>query len=144
MAGEHVLADGLEEVRRYITTHRPRQAYIVVFGDRDPLPPIIGDHAQAIAEAGYPVAEDPGAIGIDAQGDVTGGSAIGAAVAVNVITNIVRAAIAGVPVAAGSVHVSATSSAAIPVPTAKASLRSAAASRSAALPCPAFRFPLSR
>jgi hypothetical protein len=42
--------DGLEEVRRYIHTHSPRQACIVVFGDRDPLPRIIANHTQAIAE----------------------------------------------------------------------------------------------
>jgi hypothetical protein len=42
--------EGLEEVRRYINTRRPKQAYIVVFGDRDPRPPVIGDHTQAIAE----------------------------------------------------------------------------------------------
>jgi len=42
--------DGLEELRRYINTHRPKQAYMVVFGDREPLPAIVDDHTQAIAE----------------------------------------------------------------------------------------------
>jgi hypothetical protein len=42
--------DGLEELSRYINTERPSAAYMVVFGDRVPLPPIVSDHHQAIAE----------------------------------------------------------------------------------------------
>jgi hypothetical protein len=42
--------DGLEELGRYIHTSRPAQAFMVVFCDRDPLPPIVEDHRQAIAE----------------------------------------------------------------------------------------------
>jgi hypothetical protein len=41
--------DGLEELGRYIHTEQPKQAYMVVFGDREPLPPIVADHRQAIA-----------------------------------------------------------------------------------------------
>jgi hypothetical protein len=44
---------GLEQLRRYIHTERPKEAYMVVFGDRDPLPSIVVDHDQAIA--GRPV-----------------------------------------------------------------------------------------
>lgn len=33
--------DGLEELERYIHTEQPAQAYMVVFGDREPLPSII-------------------------------------------------------------------------------------------------------
>lgn len=45
-----VFEDGLEELGRYIHTVRPKQAAFVVFGDREPLPSIIRDHTQAIAE----------------------------------------------------------------------------------------------
>jgi hypothetical protein len=38
--------DGVEELRRYIHTEEPRQAYMVVFGDRAPLPPIIEEPTQ--------------------------------------------------------------------------------------------------
>lgn len=38
--------DGVEELGRYIHTERPKQAYIVVFGDREPLPSIIANHRQ--------------------------------------------------------------------------------------------------
>jgi hypothetical protein len=40
---------GLEQLRRYIHTEKPKEAYMVVFGDRDPLPSIIVDHEQAVA-----------------------------------------------------------------------------------------------
>lgn len=42
--------DGLVELGRYIQTERPKQAFMVVFCDRDPLPPIVADHRQEIAE----------------------------------------------------------------------------------------------
>lgn len=42
--------NGLEQLRRYIHTEKPKEAYMVVFGDRDPLPSIIKDHEQAIAD----------------------------------------------------------------------------------------------
>jgi hypothetical protein len=42
--------DGLEELGRYIHTERPTEAYMVVFGDREPLPPIVSDHRQVVAE----------------------------------------------------------------------------------------------
>jgi hypothetical protein len=42
--------DGLEELRRYIHTERPSLAFMVVFADREPLPPIVSDHRQAVAE----------------------------------------------------------------------------------------------
>jgi hypothetical protein len=41
--------DGVEELGRYIHTEEPRQAYMVVFGDREPLPPIIEDAGQTMA-----------------------------------------------------------------------------------------------
>jgi hypothetical protein len=41
--------DGVEELTRYIHTEEPRQAYIVVFGDRQPLPPIIEEPTQSRA-----------------------------------------------------------------------------------------------
>lgn len=42
--------DGMTELGEYIRTERPKQAAMVVFGDRDPLPSIIQDHREAIAE----------------------------------------------------------------------------------------------
>lgn len=42
--------DALEQVRRYIHTEAPGSVYILVFGDRDPLPPIIDRPEQAIAD----------------------------------------------------------------------------------------------
>ncbi len=42
--------DGLEELSRYINTERPSEAYMVVFGDRVPLPSIVSDHHQSIGE----------------------------------------------------------------------------------------------
>jgi hypothetical protein len=42
--------NGIEELGRYIHTERPRQAFVVVFGDRDPLPTIIADYNQVEAE----------------------------------------------------------------------------------------------
>jgi hypothetical protein len=41
--------DGVEEVARYIHTEEPRQAYMVVFGDREPLPSIIEEPTQTRA-----------------------------------------------------------------------------------------------
>ena len=46
---ERTYCDGLEELARYIHTEQPKQAYMVVFGDREPLPPIVGDPDQAVA-----------------------------------------------------------------------------------------------
>jgi hypothetical protein len=43
---ERKYLDGVEELARYIHTERPKQAYMVVFGDRVPLPAIISDHRQ--------------------------------------------------------------------------------------------------
>ena len=40
--------EGLEELGRYIHTERPSEAFMVVFGDRVPLPPIITDQTQAV------------------------------------------------------------------------------------------------
>lgn len=42
--------DALEQVRRYIHSEAPRAVYIVMFGDRHPLPSIIDDPTQAIAD----------------------------------------------------------------------------------------------
>ena len=42
--------EALEQVRRYIHTEAPRSAHIVMFGDRDPLPPIIDHPDQAVAD----------------------------------------------------------------------------------------------
>ena len=41
--------NALEQLRRYIHTEKPREAYLLVFGDREPLPSIVADHEQAIA-----------------------------------------------------------------------------------------------
>jgi hypothetical protein len=41
--------DGLEELGRYIHTEEPRQAYMVVFGEREPLPTIIEKPTQTRA-----------------------------------------------------------------------------------------------
>lgn len=48
--GAGVYEDGLEELGRYINTERPCEAYLVVYGDREPLPSIVADHKQAVAE----------------------------------------------------------------------------------------------
>jgi len=45
-----VYEDGIEELGRYIHTSRPKQALYVVFGERDPLPKIIDNQTQEIAE----------------------------------------------------------------------------------------------
>jgi hypothetical protein len=42
--------DGLAELSRYIETEAAEAAYMVVFGDREPLPPIVPEHTTAIAE----------------------------------------------------------------------------------------------
>lgn len=47
---QSVFEDGLVELGRYIHTVRPKQAVLVVFGERDPLPPIVTDHRQEIAQ----------------------------------------------------------------------------------------------
>jgi hypothetical protein len=49
-AGVPAYEDGLVELGRYIHTERPSQAHMVVFGDREPLPSIVRNHRQAIAE----------------------------------------------------------------------------------------------
>src|SRR5258708_7618207 len=48
--GRRIYEDGLEELSRYINTERPLEAYMVVFGDRVPLPSIVSDYRQAVAE----------------------------------------------------------------------------------------------
>jgi hypothetical protein len=42
--------DGMKEIGEYIRTEGARQAFMVIFGDREPLPAIIVDYRQAIAE----------------------------------------------------------------------------------------------
>jgi hypothetical protein len=46
---ERTYRDGVEELGRYIHTEQPEQAYIVVFGDRVPLPSLVADAGQATA-----------------------------------------------------------------------------------------------
>jgi hypothetical protein len=46
---ERKYRDGVEELGRYIHTEQPKHAYMVVFGDRVPLPSIISDPRQASA-----------------------------------------------------------------------------------------------
>lgn len=43
---ERKYREGVEELTRYIETEQPKQAYIVVFGDRQPLPAIVTQPAQ--------------------------------------------------------------------------------------------------
>jgi hypothetical protein len=38
--------DGVEELTRYVETEQPKQAYIVVFGDREPFPALISHSDQ--------------------------------------------------------------------------------------------------
>jgi hypothetical protein len=45
-----VYEDGMTELERYIETEGAEGAWMVVFGDREPLPSIISDHTKAIAE----------------------------------------------------------------------------------------------
>lgn len=45
-----VFEAGMTELRRYIETEHPNQAFMVVFGDREPLPSISEDPHQEIAE----------------------------------------------------------------------------------------------
>jgi hypothetical protein len=45
-----VFEDGMLELGEYIRTEQPKQAFMVVFGDREPLPSIVADHRQDIAE----------------------------------------------------------------------------------------------
>jgi hypothetical protein len=46
---ERTYKDGLVELARYIYTEQPKQAYMIVFGDRHPLPSIVADPHQARA-----------------------------------------------------------------------------------------------
>jgi hypothetical protein len=41
---------GREQLSRYIHTDKPKEAYMVVFGDREPLPSIVASHEQAVAD----------------------------------------------------------------------------------------------
>ena len=41
---------GIEQLSRYIHTEKPKEAYMVVFGDREPLPSIVASHEQAVAD----------------------------------------------------------------------------------------------
>jgi hypothetical protein len=50
---ERTYRDGVVELGRYIHTEQPKQAYMVVFGDRDPLPSIITDARQPQAADEY-------------------------------------------------------------------------------------------
>jgi hypothetical protein len=43
--------EGVEELGRYIHTKQPRAAFMVVFGDRDPLPGIVVSHRRPFAES---------------------------------------------------------------------------------------------
>jgi hypothetical protein len=43
---ERTYRDGLEELGRYIHTEQPKQAYMVVFAEREPLPSIITEASQ--------------------------------------------------------------------------------------------------
>jgi hypothetical protein len=47
---ELTFEDGMTELGEYIRTEHPKQAFMVVFSDREPLPTIVSDHRQAIAE----------------------------------------------------------------------------------------------
>src|SRR5207253_4779145 len=47
---ERTYRDGVEELGRYIHTEQPKQAYMVVYGDREPLPTIITEHRQERAK----------------------------------------------------------------------------------------------
>jgi hypothetical protein len=51
--GERNYRDGVEELGRYVHTEQPKQAYMVVFGNRVPLPSIIDDPGQARAPNEY-------------------------------------------------------------------------------------------
>jgi len=42
--------EGVEELGRYIHTKGPKAAFMVVFGDRDPLPAIIPTHREPLAD----------------------------------------------------------------------------------------------
>jgi hypothetical protein len=50
--GQSKYRDGVEELGRYIYTEQPKSAYMVVFGERQPLPSIVAnyDHARAADE----------------------------------------------------------------------------------------------
>jgi hypothetical protein len=41
--------DGVTELGRYIETENPKQAYMVVFGDREPLPSVLSDASEVCA-----------------------------------------------------------------------------------------------
>jgi hypothetical protein len=47
---ELVYEDGLVELGRYIHTENAEAAYMVVFGDREPLPGIVADHKTVVAQ----------------------------------------------------------------------------------------------
>jgi hypothetical protein len=47
---ELTFEDGMAELGKYIHTEKPKQAFMVVFSDREPLPTIIDSDDQAIAE----------------------------------------------------------------------------------------------
>jgi hypothetical protein len=47
---ELVYEDGLVELGRYIHTESAEAAYVVVFGDREPLPAIVTDHKTSVAQ----------------------------------------------------------------------------------------------
>jgi hypothetical protein len=42
--------DGMEELARYVHAEEPKEATMMLFGDREPLPSILSDHLQAVAE----------------------------------------------------------------------------------------------
>lgn len=47
---ESTYRNGVEELGRYIYTEEPGQAYMVVYGEREPLPSIVSSHDQARAD----------------------------------------------------------------------------------------------
>jgi hypothetical protein len=47
---EDAYKEALRQLDRYLHTEKPKEAYLVMFGDREPLPSIIGDPTQAIVE----------------------------------------------------------------------------------------------
>jgi hypothetical protein len=47
---ERTYRDGVIEIGKYIQTENPKHAYMVVFGDREPLPLILSDASQARAQ----------------------------------------------------------------------------------------------
>jgi hypothetical protein len=47
---ELLFEDGMTELGQYIRTEQPKEAFMVVFCDREPLPTIVSRHRQPIAE----------------------------------------------------------------------------------------------